>query len=224
MRSCRPAPELDARSDRLLGAVGLAALIEAHRRRADEPRHRQGRAGKHRHARPHRQRRRHSRHVGGASVGERDLVAPRFAPRARARFLEDRHAARQAPPLWPAGQPAGARRAGQPGLGADLRLVFLVPMLRPPARASRGDAPEPQRRSSARRSRPTARASITCGRVSTWRPRRERVVTPLRLQDSSLVADFARADCLIVRPPRCPCAPARRAGDEDPLDAARAVG
>ena len=57
--------------------------------------------------------------IGGASVGERDLVGAR-APlrRARARLLEDRHAAGQAAALWPLGHSARAWAAGQPGLGA----------------------------------------------------------------------------------------------------------
>ena len=40
--------------------------------------------------------------------------------------------------------------------------------------------------------------------ASTWRPGGERLVTPLAAQDSALMADFARADCLIVRTPDAP--------------------
>jgi molybdopterin molybdotransferase len=40
--------------------------------------------------------------------------------------------------------------------------------------------------------------------ISTWTPSGERLVEPLAAQDSSLMADFARADCLIVRAPDAP--------------------
>ena len=34
------------------------------------------------------------------------------------------------------------------------------------------------------------------------------VVTPVRSQDSSLLAPLAQADCLLVRPPNAPAVPA----------------
>jgi molybdopterin molybdotransferase len=40
--------------------------------------------------------------------------------------------------------------------------------------------------------------------VSTSGPGGERLVAPLAAQDSALMADFARADCLIVRAPDAP--------------------
>ncbi len=40
--------------------------------------------------------------------------------------------------------------------------------------------------------------------VSELSPEGNRLVRPLPRQDSSLMADFARADCLIVRPPHAP--------------------
>jgi molybdopterin molybdotransferase len=42
--------------------------------------------------------------------------------------------------------------------------------------------------------------------VSDWTPTGERVVRPLASQDSSLVSDLARADCLIVRSVDAPAA------------------
>jgi molybdopterin molybdotransferase len=43
--------------------------------------------------------------------------------------------------------------------------------------------------------------------VSDWTETGERVVHPLASQDSSLVAELSRADCLIVRPVDAPAAP-----------------
>jgi molybdopterin molybdotransferase len=42
--------------------------------------------------------------------------------------------------------------------------------------------------------------------ISQWQAD-ERRVSPLPAQDSSLMADFARADCLIVRAPDAPALP-----------------
>ncbi len=78
----------------------------------------------------------------GGRLGRRAGSGQRRASLRRhgARLLEDRHAAWQAPPLWPAWQPAGARRAGQPRRGADLRARVPGADAAPPARASRGCA------------------------------------------------------------------------------------
>ena len=60
--------------------------------------------------------------------------------------------------------------------------------------------------------------------ASTWGPDGERLVAPLAAQDSSLMADFARADCLIVRAPDAPALARWRAGDDHPawmIDRAR---
>jgi len=43
--------------------------------------------------------------------------------------------------------------------------------------------------------------------LSEWGTDGTRIVTPLPSQDSSLMAAFARADCLIVRPPNAPALP-----------------
>ncbi|HEX6831454.1 MAG TPA: molybdopterin molybdenumtransferase MoeA, partial [Methyloceanibacter sp.] len=46
----------------------------------------------------------------------------------------------------------------------------------------------------------------------------ERRVTPFPAQDSSLMADFARADCLIVRLPDAPALPKGASVTVIPLD------
>ncbi len=43
--------------------------------------------------------------------------------------------------------------------------------------------------------------------MSAWREDGTRVVRPLPSQDSSLVAAFTRADCLILRAPNAPALP-----------------
>ncbi len=60
--------------------------------------------------------------IGGASVGDHDLVAPALSrTRNGARFLEGRAPARQAASLRPPGKYARARPARKSRLGADLR-------------------------------------------------------------------------------------------------------
>src|SRR6476619_20504 len=139
--------------------------------------------------------------VGGASVGERDLVSA--ALRSEGLELD----------VWKI-----AMRPGKPGLYGRLGpqrvlglpgnpvsalvcgLVFLVPMLRRllglredvrgQLEAVLGqdlDANGPREH--------YLRAVSTSGPGGEW------LVTPLPVQDSSLMADFARADCLIVRAP-----------------------
>jgi molybdopterin molybdotransferase len=54
--------------------------------------------------------------------------------------------------------------------------------------------------------------------TSEWREDGTRVVRPLPSQDSSLMAALAKADCLIVRSPEAPAAPAGARVQIVPLD------
>jgi molybdopterin molybdotransferase len=142
--------------------------------------------------------------VGGASVGERDLV--------RAAVLSEglelvfhKIAMRPGKPLI-YGRLGPQRVLGVPGNPVSAMvcgLVFLVPMLRGLLglkETGRGlieavlaegiDANGP-------------REHYMRG-VSEWTSASERLVRPLPAQDSSLMADFARADCLIVLAPNAP--------------------
>jgi molybdopterin molybdotransferase len=54
--------------------------------------------------------------------------------------------------------------------------------------------------------------------VSTAGPDGLALVTPVRSQDSSLLAPLAEANCLLVRPPRAPAEPAGALVPILPLD------
>ena len=145
--------------------------------------------------------------VGGASVGERDLVASAL----KTEGLEIdfwKIAMRPGMPLL-YGRLGSQRVLSLPGNPASALItahVFLVPMLtamlglatvaRPLPEAVLGEALEAN---GARQHYMRA--------ISEWREDGRRVVRPLPSQDSSLVAELARADCLIVRAPDAPALP-----------------
>ena len=135
-------------------------------RRSHEPRHRQGRAREHRDACARRQSRRHPPDHRRAP---RSASATWWRARSKSEGLELdfwKIAMRpgQAHALWPAREAARARRAGEPGLGADLRPCVPAADDGADARASPRTRTRRRRPCSARRSKPTARASTTCGR------------------------------------------------------------
>ncbi len=155
--------------------------------------------------------------IGGASVGERDLVAA--ALRSEGLELDFwKIAMRPGKPMI-YGRMGHQRVLGLPGNPVSAIIcarVFLVPMLRrllglaaeqPTQEAVLGEALE------ANGSREHYMRA-----VSRWTETGERVVSPLASQDSSLVADLARADCLIVRPVDAPAAPEGSCVQILPLD------
>jgi molybdopterin molybdotransferase len=142
--------------------------------------------------------------IGGASVGERDLVASALAS-AGLEIDFWRIAMRPGKPLL-FGRLGGQRVLGLPGNPVSALVsayVLLVPMLehmlgvagkaRPLSDAVLG---EPLEANGPRQHYLRAR--------SEWREDGTRVVRPMPSQDSSLVADLARADCLIVQAPDTP--------------------
>jgi len=156
--------------------------------------------------------------IGGASVGEYDLVAS--ALKSEGLELDFwKIAMRPGKPLL-FGRLGKQRVLGVPGNPVSALVcseIFLVPMLvkllgvaeerRPLPEASLGVAlPANGPREHYMRAR------------SEWREDGVRVVTPLPSQDSSLVAALARADCLIVRPPNAPELPQGAAVRILPLD------
>ena len=145
--------------------------------------------------------------AGGASVGERDLVASAL----KTEGLEIdfwKIAMRPGMPLL-YGRLGSQRVLSLPGNPVSALItahVFLVPMLaamlglataaRPLPEAVLGEALEAN---GARQHYMRA--------ISEWREDGRRVVRPLPSQDSSLIAELARADCLIVRAPDAPALP-----------------
>ncbi|KQT49017.1 molybdenum cofactor biosynthesis protein MoaA [Aureimonas sp. Leaf454] len=147
--------------------------------------------------------------IGGASVGDHDLVGKVFADKKVALDFW-KVAMRPGKPLM-AGRLGGLRLVGLPGnpassmVAATLFLKPLVSMLagRPGRTIYRdgilgSDMPENDLRAD------FIRAEID--EISAVRP----IVNPAGRQDSSLLSVYARADVLLLRPPH---APAAKAGD-----------
>jgi molybdopterin molybdotransferase len=142
--------------------------------------------------------------IGGASVGERDLVVS--ALKSEGLELDFwKIAMRPGKPLL-YGRLGSQRVLGLPGNPVSALIcaqVFLVPMLelmlglavdaRPRPEAVLGEGLEAN-----------GEREHYIRAVSEWRHDGQRVVRPLPSQDSSLVAGLARADCLIVRAPDAP--------------------
>ena len=142
--------------------------------------------------------------VGGASVGERDLVSA--ALRSGGMELDFwKIAMRPGKPLL-YGRLGNQRVLGVPGnpvAALICGLVFLVPMLHR-LLGLREHGREPQEAVLGQALEANGPREHYMRATSTWRSGGERLVIPLAAQDSALIADFARADCLIVRPPDAP--------------------
>lgn len=146
--------------------------------------------------------------IGGASVGDHDLVAPVLQSRGMALDFW-KIAMRPGKPLM-FGRLGAQRVLGLPGNPVSSLIctrLFVLPLLR----ALLGLEPEPQRTLTARAAvaleanGPRAhymRAISARGADGTLE------VTPVRSQDSSLLTPLAQADCLIVRPIKAPALPA----------------
>jgi molybdopterin molybdotransferase len=145
--------------------------------------------------------------IGGASVGDHDLVGPVLKARGMALSFW-KIAMRPGQPLM-FGRLGPARVMGLPGNPVSSLVctrVFLVPLLRAllgqparderPIQATAGVALE----GNGLRQH-YMRATTAPG------PDGLPVVTPVHSQDSSLLAPLAQADCLLVRPPRAPAVP-----------------
>ncbi|HZP09910.1 gephyrin-like molybdotransferase Glp [Methyloceanibacter sp.] len=156
--------------------------------------------------------------IGGASVGERDLVARALASEGlKLEFAKI--AMRPGKPLL-YGR-LGVQRvlgfAGNPVSALVSAHVFLRPMLR-----------RLLGRAESKRPLPEALAGMTLKAngerqhymraISEWREDGTRIVSPLASQDSALSADLARADCLIVREPLAPELPCGNRVRIIPLD------
>ena len=142
--------------------------------------------------------------IGGASVGERDLVSA--ALRSVGLELDFwKIAMRPGKPLL-YGRIGSQRVLGLPGNPISALVcafVFLVPMVHRLLGVDRGGRGLVEAVLGQDLEANGSREHYMRG-ISDWGPNGERVVRPLPSQDSSLMADFARADCLIVLAPNAP--------------------
>jgi molybdopterin molybdotransferase len=145
---------------------------------------------------------------GGASVGDHDLVAPVLEARGMALAFWN-VAMRPGKPLM-FGRLGPTRVLGLPGNPVSSLVcsrIFLLPLIRAllglPAA---DDRPKQARLGVALEANGPRQHYMRA--ISRPGPDGQPSVVPVRSQDSSLLAPLAEADCLLVRPPRAPAAPA----------------
>jgi len=139
--------------------------------------------------------------IGGASVGDHDLVAP-AARAAGARIDFHKVAMRPGKPLLAGQFPNGSMLLGLPGNPVSAMVcgaVFLLPVIRATLGLPLGPAPR-------RLARLAAPLGPNGPREHYLRAKRdsEDCVLPFERQDSSLLSVLGRADCLIVQAPGSP--------------------
>jgi molybdopterin molybdotransferase len=144
--------------------------------------------------------------IGGASVGDHDLVGP--VAKARGMQLAFwKIVMRPGQPLM-FGRLGDSRVLGLPGNPVSSLVctrIFLVPLIRALLGA-------PARDDSVRQARAAVELEANGPRQHYMRATSRvgedglQLVTPVRSQDSSLLSPLAEADCLLVRPPRAPAA------------------
>ncbi len=144
---------------------------------------------------------------GGASVGEHDLV--QRALRAEGLDLSFwRVALRPGRPMMH-GRLGGMQVLGVPGNPVSsyvCAFLFLVPLIR--RLSGRGDAGPAPEEAALGRDLPENDERADYLRATLSHGPEGPVATPLPAQDSSLMAPLAKADCLVIRPPHAPAAPA----------------
>jgi molybdopterin molybdotransferase len=146
--------------------------------------------------------------IGGASVGDHDLVGPVLEARGMALSFWN-IAMRPGKPLM-FGRLGASRVLGLPGNPVSSLIctrIFLVPLLRALlGEGRRNDRPAEGRSAVALEANGPRqhymRATATRGGDG------QLVVTPVHSQDSSLLAPLAQADCLLIRPARAQPVPA----------------
>ena len=143
---------------------------------------------------------------GGASVGDYDLVQKAFTAEGMTLSFW-RLALRPGRPLMH-GRLGAMHVLGVPGNPVSAFVcgfLFLVPLIRRLAGRTRSRRARSNRLCSAATFRRTTSAPIICARRSTDGPQGP-VATPFPVQDSSMMAPLAKADCLIIREPYEPAA------------------
>jgi len=156
--------------------------------------------------------------IGGASVGDHDLVAPVLEARGM-RLAFWQIALRPGKPLMfgTLGATPVLGLPGNPVSSLVCSRVFLVPLIRRLAGLPAGASDLATARSAVplEANGPRQhymRATLRNGADGTPE------ATPVRSQDSSLLSPLATADCLLIRPPHAPAAPAGTTVPILPLD------
>ena len=147
--------------------------------------------------------------IGGASVGERDLVGATLEAEGL-QLIFRKIALRPGKPVL-FGLMGHQRVLGVPGNPVSAvisALVLLVPMLNGMLGLTEGRGFEEATLAEDLPANGPREHHMRA--ISEWTAEGERLVRPLPAQDSSLMADFARADCLLVLAPN---APALKAGE-----------
>jgi molybdopterin molybdotransferase len=156
--------------------------------------------------------------IGGASVGERDLVAPALKPEGLDLDFWKIAMRPGKPMLY--GRMGHQRVLGVPGNPVSALIcahIFLLPMMARMLGLADAARPEPEAVLGEEIEANGVREHYMRA-VSEWRDDGTRIVRPLPSQDSSLVAALVRADCLIVRAPHAPALPAGAKVRIVPLD------
>jgi molybdopterin molybdotransferase len=146
--------------------------------------------------------------IGGASVGERDLVAAALKPEGLDLDFWKIAMRPGKPMLY--GRMGHQRVLGVPGNPVSALIcahIFLLPMITRMLGLADVARPEPEVVLGEEIEANGVREHYMRA-VSEWRDDGTRVVRPLPSQDSSLVAALVRANCLIVRAPHATALPA----------------
>lgn len=155
---------------------------------------------------------------GGASVGDHDLVAPVLQSRGMTLAFW-KIAMRPGKPLM-FGRLGPSRILGLPGNPVSSLVcsrLFLLPLIRALlGQPAKDDTPAQARLSVPLEANGPRQHYMRA--ISKPGPDGYPLVAPVRSQDSSLLAPLADADCLLVRPPRAPAAPAGSLVSILPLD------
>jgi len=156
--------------------------------------------------------------IGGASVGDHDLVAPVLKAKGMALTFW-KIAMRPGKPLM-FGRLGPTRILGLPGNPVSALVcarLFVVPLVR----ALIGHAAPDATPSTARTAVPLEANGAREHYMRATARRGEdglALITPVRSQDSSLLSPLAEADCLVIRPPEAPVVPAGGLVSILPLD------